>query len=131
MARRRVVGIVRLGVSGLGVRVVRRDAVRVAAKAVDAGGAMGAIGIVETVRRCRRIAARRARLKRLGVLLRLRMRCWMRRRVLGKKMRLVRVLRVRMVSAGGVDVVDGGGDVGLRVRLRQRRQLGMRRMSLA
>jgi len=131
MARRRVAGIVRLGVSGLGAKDVLRDGVRVAAKAVDAGGAMGAIGIVETVRRCRRIAARRARWKRLGVLLRLRMRCWMRRRVLGKKMRLVRVLRVRMVSAGGVDVADGGVDVGLRVRLRQRRQLGMRRMSLA
>jgi hypothetical protein len=44
--------------------------------------------------------------------------------------RLVRVLRVLMVSVGGVDVAVGGGDAELRVRLRQRRPLGMRWMSL-
>ena len=81
-------------------------------------------------------AMRKLRWKRLGALRRgimllLTTRCWMQRRVRVRRMRLVRVLRVRMVSAGGVDVADGGVDVGLRVRLRQRRQLGMRRMSLA
>jgi hypothetical protein len=44
--------------------------------------------------------------------------------------RLVRVLRVLMVSVGGVGVADGVVDAELRVRLRQRRRLGMRRMSL-
>jgi hypothetical protein len=43
--------------------------------------------------------------------------------------RWVRALRVRMVSAGGVGVADGGGDVGLRARLLLRCRLGMRRMS--
>jgi hypothetical protein len=54
------------------------------------------------------------------------------RRVLGgTRKRLVRVLRERMVSAGGVDVADGGGDAELRVRLRRtRRWMGIRRMSL-
>jgi len=129
---RRAAGSVRLGVSGLVVKDVRKDA----AKGVGVGGEMGAIAIVVAVRRCRRIAVRRARLKRLGVLLRaamrrLMMRCWMRRRVrVGMRKRLVRVLRVLMVSVGGVGVADGGVDAELRVRLRQRRRLGMRRMSL-
>ncbi len=35
-----------------------------------------------------------------------------------------------MVGGGGVDVVDGGGDVELRVRVLPRRRLGMRQMSL-
>ena len=53
----------------------------------------------------------------------------MRRRVLvGMRKRLVRVLRERMVSAGGVGVADGGGDVGLRARARVTRRLGMRQM---
>ena len=53
----------------------------------------------------------------------------MRRLVLvGMRKRLVRVLRVRMDSAGGVGVADGGGDVGLRVRDRVRRRLGLRQM---
>jgi len=129
---RRAAGSVRLGVSGLVVKDVRKDA----AKGVGVGGEMGAIAIVVAVRRCRRIAVRRARWKRLGVLLRaamrrLMMRCWMRRRVrVGMRKRLVRVLRVLMVSVGGVGVADGGVDAELRVRLRQRRRLGMRRMSL-
>jgi len=56
----------------------------------------------------------------------------MRRRVLvGMRKRLVRARRERMVSAGGVDVADGGGDAELRVRLRRtRRWMGIRRMSL-
>ena len=129
---RRAAGSVRLGVSGLVVKDVRKDA----AKGVGVGGEMGAIAIVVAVRRCRRIAVRRARLKRLGVLLRaamrrLMMRCWMRRRVrVGMRKRSVRVLRVLMVSVGGVGVADGVVDAELRVRLRQRRRLGMRRMSL-
>jgi len=70
MARRqRVAVIVRLGRSGLGWKVVAREALRaaarvvrkvglrcvakVAAKVVDVAGGMGGIGIVETVRRCR------------------------------------------------------------------------------
>jgi hypothetical protein len=123
MARRRVAGIVRLGVIGLVAKVAGMDVVVV-----------GAIGIVEAVRRCQ--LARRARWKRLGALLRAamlpwRMRRWMRHRVLGKKMRLVRVLLKRMVSAGGVDVADGGGDVGLLARDRVSRRLGMRQMNLA
>jgi Ribonuclease G/E len=86
-------------------------------------GAMGGIEIVDRVRRCRfRLRVWR---KSLGVLLRramrrLRTRCWTRRRVLaGMKKRLVRVLRARMDSAGGVDVADGGGDVALRARVRR------------
>jgi len=132
MARRRVVGTVRLGANGLGLRAVVKDE----AKGVGAGGGMVAIAIVVAVRRCRRIAVRRARWKRLGVLLRaamrrLMMRCWMRRRVrVGMRKRSVRVLRVLMVSVGGVGVADGVVDAELRVRLRQRRRLGMRRMSL-
>jgi len=40
----------------------------------------------------------------------------------GKRMRLVRVLRVRMDSAGGVGVADVGGDAGWRARDRQMRR---------
>ncbi len=47
----------------------------------------------------------------------------MRRRVWARTMRLVRVLRVRMVSAGGVGVVDGGAGVGLPVRGRASRRM--------
>jgi hypothetical protein len=139
MVRRR--WIERLAASGLGVRVARRAVAKVAlmavGKGVDAVGAMGAIGIVERVRRCRLAATRKLRWTRLGVLLRaimllLTTKCWMQRRVwVGKRKRLVRVLRERMVSAGGVDVADGGGDAELRVRLRRtRRWMGIRRMSL-
>ena len=55
-------------------------------------------------------------------------------RVVGKRKRLVRVHRGLMVSAGGVDVADGGAGVGLRVNRRasrrMRRRLGMRQMNL-
>jgi hypothetical protein len=55
----------------------------------------------------------------------------MRRRVLvGMRKRLVKVLRERMDSAGGVGVADGGGDVELRARVRLRLRLGMRQMGL-
>jgi hypothetical protein len=138
MVRRR--WIERLAASGLGVRVARRAVAKVAlmavGKGVDAVGAMGAIGIVERVRRCRLAAMRKLRWKRLGALRRgimllLTTRCWMQRRVRVRRMRLVRVLRVRMVSAGGVDVGDGGGDAALRVKARRtRRWMGIRRMSL-
>ena len=133
---RRVAEIVRLGASGLVVRGVAKVAVRAAATVVDVVGAMGAIGIVGAVRLRRRIAVRRARFRRLGVLVRAIMllsttRCWRLRRVrVEMKKRLVRVRRVLMVSGGGVGVGDVGGDAALRVRLRQRRPLGMRRMSL-
>jgi hypothetical protein len=121
---------VRRGASGLVLRGVEK----VAAKAVDAGGAMGATGIVGTVRR--RLLVRKRRWKRLGVLLqavmlRLMTRCWMLRRVrMEMRKRLVRAHPVRMDSAGGVGVADGGGDAELRVRLRRRRRAGMRQMSL-
>jgi hypothetical protein len=49
----RAVESVRRGVSGLGVRGVRKDVAKVAARGVDAGGVMGGIEIVEAVRRCR------------------------------------------------------------------------------
>jgi hypothetical protein len=50
-------------------------------------------------------------------------RCWMwRLGSVGKRMRLVRVLRVRMDSAGGVGVADGGGDAGWRARDRRMRR---------
>jgi len=141
MARRRVAEIVRRGAIGLGVRDARRAVAKVAlmgvGKAVDAVGAMGAIGIVERVRRCRLAAMTKLRWKRLGALRRVIMllwttRCWMWRRVLlGMRKKLVRVLRERMVSAGGAGVAVGGGDAELRVRvLRMQRRLGMRQMSL-
>jgi hypothetical protein len=69
-------------------RVERRElrgaiglAVKGAAKAVDAGGAMGATGIVGVARQCRRVG-RRVRWRNIEVprraaMLRLRMRCWM------------------------------------------------------
>jgi hypothetical protein len=64
-------------------------------------------------------------------MLRLRTRCWMLCRVLvGMRKRLVKVLRERMDSAGGVGVADGGGDVELRARVRLRLRLGMRQMGL-
>jgi hypothetical protein len=132
MARRR--WIERLGASGLGVKGVRKDVAKAAEIAADAVGGMGGIGIVDRARRCQlerkrrwksRVVLRRAAMRRL------RMRGWMLRLVLvGKRMRLVRVLRVRMDSAGGVGVADGGGDVGLRAKvLRMQRRWGMRQMS--
>jgi hypothetical protein len=58
----------------------------------------------------------------------------LRRVLVGMRKRLVRVLRERMVSAGGVDVADGGEDAELRVSRgasrRLRRGLVMMRMSL-
>jgi len=125
MARRR--WIVRLAGIGLARKVeargVRKDAAKVVGTGVGGVGAMGGIEIVDRARRCRfRLRVWR---KSLGVLLRramrrLRTRCWTRRRVLvGMKKRLVRVLRARMDSAGGVGVADGGGDVALRVRVRR------------
>jgi hypothetical protein len=125
MARRR--WIVRLAGIGLARKVeargVRKDAAKVVGTGVGGVGAMVATGIVDRARRCRfRLRVWR---KSLGVLLRramrrLRTRCWTRRRVLaGMKKRLVRVLRARMDSAGGVGVADGGGDVALRVRVRR------------
>ena len=134
MVRRR--WIERLAASGLVVRVARRAVAKVAlmavGKGVDAVGAMGAIGIVERVRRCRLAATRKLRWTRLGALRLLTTKCWMQRRVwVGKRMRLVRALRERMVSAVGVDVADGGGDAELRVKARRtRRWMGIRRMSL-
>ena len=125
MARRR--WIVRLAGIGLVVRGVAKAAVM----GVDADGGMVAIGIVEAVRRCRLAAMRKLRWKRLGVLLRLRTRCWTRRRVsVGRKKRLVTVHRVRMDRAGGVGVADGGVAAELRVKDRVRRRLAMKRMSL-
>jgi hypothetical protein len=58
----------------------------------------------------------------------------LRRVLVGMRKRLVRVLRVLMVSGGGVDVADGGADAELRARRRAsrrlRRGLVMMRMSL-
>jgi hypothetical protein len=129
---RRVAVSVRRGVSGLVVKDAARGVVKVAAMAVDAGGAMGAIGIVGAVRRCR--PAWRVLSKRLGATRRLMTRRWMLCSVREMRKRLVKARRVRMVSAGGVDVADGGGDVALRVRGRASRlmgrRLGMRQMSL-
>jgi hypothetical protein len=49
----------------------------------------------------------------------LKTRCWkLRRGLRWMRKRLVRVLQVRMVSAGGVVVADGGVDVALRAKAR-------------
>ena len=54
-----------------------------------------------------------------------------RRGLVAMRTRLVKVRRVRMDSAGGEGVADGGGDVGLRARVRRTlRWMEIRRMSL-
>jgi hypothetical protein len=63
---------------------------------------------------------------------RLRTKVWrLRLGLVGKRKRLVRVLRVRMDSAGGVGVADGGGDAGSRARgRRMQRRLRMKEKRL-